>query len=460
MSFLGTRSGQGEKKSGGIQGFCHNGSAHKPKGAAAKTNLLKRQMDCICKEYLAGIFPAVGKCARGALETLFGGIVAGKSTLVTDLARPLRRDSSAKEAKRANERVSGWLGRWDFVSALNPWLLGKAREEASDEATFALDFSDISKEFGGEGMEGMAKGWDGSRGVTAMGHDFVCVSLVGGGRREARTVYARLAKGRKSKGALHAEALSAVMEATGGRGWTAEDRGMDAAEHIVAVKRKGWKAVIRVKEMDRDVFGDGLPIDRSLAKAPFVPATLRTHGGTRNTQLRWRPGAVMWCDKPHSKDAKAETARVLVVESRFDGKSIWLYAVCPDAALDGPGSQERIARRAAQAYHDRWQIETSFQTVKQEFGLEKARVRTFKRLENLFALCNLAYVFATDYLRRTPGFRKVLQLLSDNLETVSTKTHALLAGIRALVGVPKVRFISGRPRKVHPPDPLQMLLAY
>jgi hypothetical protein len=74
-------------------------------------------------------------------------------------------------------------------------------------------------------------------------------------------------------------------------------------------------------------------------------------------------------------------------------------------------------------------------------------------------LCNLAYVFATDHLREVPGFRKILKLLADNLETVSTKTHALLAGIRALVGLEKVRFISGRPRKVHPPDPLQLLLA-
>ena len=37
------------------------------------------------------------------------------------------------------------------------------------DATIAIDFSDISKEFGGDGMEGMEMGWDGSRGCTAMG---------------------------------------------------------------------------------------------------------------------------------------------------------------------------------------------------------------------------------------------------------------------------------------------------
>ena len=85
--------------------------------------------------------------------------------------------------------------------------------------------------------------------------------------------------------------------------------------------------------------------------------------------------------------------------------------------------------------------------MKQEFALEKARVRTFKRLENIFSLCVLAYVYATQFLRRTKGFRKILKFLADNLETVSEKTHALLAGIRALVKETCIRFISGRPRK-------------
>ena len=102
-----------------------------------------------------------------ALTHMFVAVTTGKSTLVTDIARTLRADSSRSEAKRAEEKVSGWLGRWDFAKPLNPWLLGKASGCASDDETYAVDFSDISKEFGGEGMEGMAMGWDGSRGVTA-----------------------------------------------------------------------------------------------------------------------------------------------------------------------------------------------------------------------------------------------------------------------------------------------------
>ena len=179
-------------------------------------------------------------------------------------------------------------------------------------------------------MEGMAMGWDGSRGVVAMGHDFVCVSLVGAAYREAQPVYAKLAKGRKSKGELHGDALEAVMEATGGRGWTAEDRGMDSAEHIRDMKVKMRKGVVRVNDMKRDVFGDGRSIDKSLASVPFRKAHLHAHRGDRRVEIRWKRGTVQYCENPKRKDAPVEDVGVLVVESRFDGKSTWLYAVCPD----------------------------------------------------------------------------------------------------------------------------------
>ena len=308
-------------------------------------NILKKQLDCISEDFLRGVYAEATKPMWGALRHLFGKVTTGKSTLVRDIARSLRADSSRAEAKRAEEKVSGWLGRWDFSKPVNPWLLKRA--EASDDETYAVDFSDISKEFGGEGMEGMAMGWDGSRGVTAMGHDFICVSLVGAKWREARPVYAKLAKGRRSKGELHGEALDAVMEATGGRGWTAEDRGMDSAEHLHGMKSKGRKGVVRVNDMKRDVFGDGLAIDKSLSSVPFRKAHLHTHRGDRRVEIRWKRGTVQHCAEPRKKDAPVENVGVLVVESRFDGKSICLYAVCPDEVY---GRQDRTNPLACALY--------------------------------------------------------------------------------------------------------------
>ena len=410
-------------------------------------NILQNSLDVTYEDFLKGVFGARPKPERNALKSLFSEIVTGKSTLVSDLSKPLRENASKAECKRVQERVSGWLGNYDFVEATGGWLLKNIPEDRLDGCTFAVDFSDISKVFGGEGMEGMAMGRDGSTGEIRMGHDFICVSLVGADYPEALPVYVKLGRGRKGHDELIAEAIKAVMGRTGGRGWIVEDRGMDGAEHLRTLKRDERKAVVRVNKMDRDVFGDGLDIDVSLRSARFFDAMLHVHTGDRRVKIRCKPGVVQYCKDPRSKDAVTENVRVLVVESRFDEKSIYLYVVCPDWVLESPAQMAIYAERAAQAYCDRWQIETSFFVMKQEFALEKARVRTFRRLENIFSLCVLAYVYATQFLRKTKGFKRILKFLADNLGTVSSKTHALLAGIRALVKEARIRFISGRPRK-------------
>ena len=410
-------------------------------------NILQNSLDVTYEDFLKGVFGARPKPERNALKSLFSEVVTGKSTLVSDLSKPLRANASKAECKRAQERVSGWLGNYDFVEATGGWLLKNIPENRLDGCTFAVDFSDISKVFGGEGMEGMAMGRDGSTGEIRMGHDFICVSLVGADYPEALPVYVKLGRGRKGHDDLIREAIKAVMERTGGKGWIVEDRGMDGAEHLWTLKRDERKAVVRVNKMDRDVFGNGLDIDASLRSARFFDAMLHVHTGDRRVKIRCKPGVVQYCKDPRSKDSVTEDVGVLVVESRFDEKSIYLYVICPDWVLKSPAQMAIYAERAAQAYCDRWQIETSFFVMKQEFALEKARVRTFKRLENIFSLCVLAYVYATQFLRKTKGFKKILKFLADNLGTVSSKTHALLAGIRALVKEARIRFISGRPRK-------------
>ena len=410
-------------------------------------NILQNSLDVTYEDFLKGVFGMKPKPEWNALKTIFSEIVVGKSTLVSDMSKPLRENSSKPERKRAQERVSGWLGNYDFVEATGGWLLKNIPEDRLDGCTFAVDFSDISKVFGGEGMEGMAMGRDGSTGEIRMGHDFICVSLVGADYPEALPVYVKLGRGRKSHDELISEAVAAVMERTGGKGWIVEDRGMDGAEHLWTLKRDDRKAVVRVNKMDRDVFGDGLDIDASLQSARFFDARLHVHTGDRRVKIRCKPGVVQYCKDPRSKDAVTEDVGVLVVESRFDEKSIYLYVICPDWVLESPAQMAIYAERAAQAYCDRWQIETSFFVMKQEFALEKARVRTFRRLENIFSLCVLAYVYATQFLRKTKGFKRILKFLADNLGTVSSKTHALLAGIRALVKEARIRFISGRPRK-------------
>ena len=121
------------------------------------------------------------------------------------------------------------------------------------------------------------------------------VSLVGADYSEALPVYVKLGRGRKGHDELIRDAIKAVMERTGGKGWIVEDRGMDGAEHLWTLKRDERKAVVRVNRMDRDVFGDGLHVDASLQSAKFFDAMLHVHTGDRRVKVRCRPGVVQYC---------------------------------------------------------------------------------------------------------------------------------------------------------------------
>ena len=93
---------------------------------------------------------------------------------------------------------------------------------------------------------------------------------------------------------------------------------------------------------------------------------------------------------------------------------------------------QRLAILAAQAYRDRWQIERSFETVKQEFSLEKLRVRTFRRLKNVFSLCVVAYLFVTRYLRASSRFRGLVKI-RDKLSLKIRDKHGKNSPLRGFV---------------------------
>jgi hypothetical protein len=154
---------------------------------------------------------------------------------------------------------------------------------------------------------------------------------------------------------------------------------------------------------------------------------------------------------------------VLLVRSEFDGRELYLYALAGKAGakdLEDPENHKRLAISAAQAYLDRWQIEAFFLRVKQDFSLENARVRTFKRLKNLFYLCVLGYSFCTDVLPSGAARFRMLKVFKDNFQRVTFRMQVFLSGLRTLLEQPRLNFITGRPRRrVSTPD-CQLLLAF
>lgn len=164
------------------------------------------------RQLLADVFGGMGKVAEESAETLFSAIVRTGSALVTDIADTIPDGITSK--KGLQEKVSGWLGRYRLAERVDRRLWKEGLSLVGRDTVVAVDSGDISKEFGGAGMEGMEMGHDASRGVTAMGHSLPCAAVVC--RRRAMPMRMSLRKGLPD---AERERFDAIADATGGGAW-------------------------------------------------------------------------------------------------------------------------------------------------------------------------------------------------------------------------------------------------
>ena len=80
-------------------------------------------------------------------------------------------------------------------------------------------------------------------------------------------------------------------------------------------------------------------------------------------------------------------------------------------------------------------------------------MRTFRRLENLLAVCSLAYSYFAHVLPNCGDeTRRLLKTMKDSLGEIVESFRPFVANVRELLRLERTRFISGRPRKRKPPD--------
>ena len=403
-------------------------------------NIAKNAVARTSGALLAKVFPRLGKVAGEAAGAIFSAVVRTGSALVTDIATTLAGTGTSK--KGLQEKVSGWLARYDFATPVRGHLWREGVALVGRDTVIAVDSGDISKEFGGAGMEGMEMGYDASRGVTAMGHSLLCAAVVL--RRRAVPLKLALLKGRKGLPDAETALFDAIVGAVGDNGIPVHDRGFDSEGFIAHAIRSGHRSVVRMKTMTRDPFGSGLSVEQDMAKAPRVRATLRSPTRRVEAVVGWKAGCFPVGDA---------FLPVLVVSSSFGGNTLYLYALnfAPQDAT--PEALREAALLAANAYFCRWGVEVLFQDVKQCFAIEDARVRTFRRLENLIALCTLAYSYFAHVLPNcAEETGRLLKTMKDSLGEIVESFRPFVANVRELLRMERTRFISGIPRKRRPPD--------
>ena len=404
-----------------------------------RENIAPSILKSTSEKLLAAVFPDCGKVFGKAASVMLGAMTDKGSPLVQSLAEKLRDGHTSK--KGCQERVSGWLERYDFAAPIDRWLWNTALATVERDTVIALDGGDISKEFGGSGMEGMEMGHDGSRGVVAMGHNLLGAAVVNTSR--ARALCLKLLKGRRGLPRATQQMLSEISAATDGKGIVACDRGFDSRDFIDHAAGLPIRTVVRIKETGRDVFGSGRSIPLDMASAPSCPVTLKSPTRRQPALVRWREGLFPGhggCYHP-----------VLVVSSTFDGCTLHLYGI-GFGPFASPEERRTAAVAIANAYFCRWSVEVLYQDLKQVFGLEKARVRTFKRLQNLVALCVLAYAALAHFLPvcGDAGVR-LAKAMKENFGTLTLPFRSFVANLRELLRMTAIRCITGRPPKRRPP---------
>ena len=371
---------------------------------------------------------------------MFSAVVRTGSTLVTDIAAAMDGDVTSKKGRQ--EKVSGWLARYDFASPVRDHLWREGLGMVGRDTTIAVDSGDISKEFGGAGMEGMEKGYDASRGVVAMGHSLLCAAVVL--RRRATPLRLSLLKGRKGLLDAETDLFDSIVGAAGDNGIPVHDRGFDSMGFIAHAIRSGHRSVVRIKTMTRDLFGSGLGLEQDMSNAPRVRTVLSSPTRRVDAVVGWKMGSFPVGDT---------YLPVLVVSSSFGSNTIYLYALNFVPQDTTPDAMHRAAILAANAYFRRWSVEVLFQDVKQCFSIEDACVRTFKRLENLLALCTLAYSYFAHVLPNCgEETKRLFKAMKDSLGEIVESFRPFVANVRELLRLDRTRFISGRPRKRKPPD--------
>ena len=184
-------------------------------------NIAKNAVERTSKALLGKVFPCLGKVAGEAAEVIFSAVVRTGSALVTDIAATLEGDATSRKGRQ--EKVSGWLARYDFTSPVRDHLWDEGVALVGRDTVIAVDSGDISKEFGGAGLEGMEMGFDASRGVVAMGHSLLCAAAVL--RKRAAPLRLALLKGRKGLPDAETELFDAIVGEVGDDGIPVHDRG-------------------------------------------------------------------------------------------------------------------------------------------------------------------------------------------------------------------------------------------
>ncbi|NOY23308.1 MAG: transposase [Acidobacteria bacterium] len=310
------------------------------------------------------------------VEGVIGMLISGTANL-TEMARSLTEPISLKQTVKRLRRMS--LNPV-LLPLINRLCLREAKRWVTRETIFALDSGDISHVYGKE-FESIARLKDGSTGKISNGHN---PNQITGYDREKKTtfpilldLYSTVRHGFESANKEAWKLVREVVKTFGTAGLWVMDRGYDSKGHFKEWYRLGIEFIVRACKT-RDVW------------IRNVKQNILDAGNAINRRYKYnKHGRFGYCKVmiPVSRNGKSEFLPFTLIAYKDNrNKEIILFIT------NGHIRSSKIIRKRITAYFRRWSIEEGYRFEKQGFGIEKATVRRFSRIQTLVGLSLLSWV--------------------------------------------------------------------
>ena len=346
--------------------------------------------------FMGKVFTHFPKPAKRFVEECIYGIQASGDTKLSSIVRAIdddirpiyteKRLSRNLDDDTLEQAVAGAVLKdgarsvgADTLLLVDPTEIRKEYAYAMEHVTLVRDASRSSK----EGRDVLVNGYHGC---------MVAACRIGGRKTVplALRLWSSRAPGFKGENDEVLKILKAVYEATGGKGVTVYDRGGDRPAFYDYLIGNGRDFVIRLT--GRNVLSwRGMHETSDLARECTMRhshhVTFDSHGNECNVPVSF--GAMPVRLPMHPKKELH-----MVVVRGFGREPMMLITSLPVS-----GSFES-QWRVVDAYISRWRIEETIRFVKQSYGFENIRVKSYTRIRNMASLVLASAYFATVWIGR------------------------------------------------------------
>jgi len=309
------------------------------------------------------------------------GMLKSPGVHVTGLSRSLNEDITLKKTW---ERLNRNLRREGLGARLTEANLHKHRSQIRKKRFCIIDISDIQKAEATQ-MEGLSRVRDGDRserGDVVIGNGYWWLNGVMADKSGILPVYSEVYS-LDHEGRAHAsengkiEGVTDVVSEVHPDVIYVLDRGGDRSEILGHLIHEGKRFVIRGQDQR------SLRLHRDSTKLTNIKEIAKR---TRPSYAYKSMRTGEWFDVGIRRVYYGETPLWLVVSRRRRGGLSWFLTAIP-------GDRKEVMKTVMEGYGYRWRVEEYHRQIKQDYGLEKIRLRNYHAIKNMIVLVMLAASF-------------------------------------------------------------------